>query len=111
MALSLLPVIAVATVIVAVYKLLVFPIFLSPLSKIPSAHPSSHVSSLWIYYIRWAKVTNKTLYELHKAKGPILRLAPNELSVNCYEEGLKTIYTGGFEKPEWYGNRFHSYNG
>lgn len=108
---SLLNVAAVAVIITAFYKFIIHPVFLSPLSKIPAAHPTSHISPLWIYYIRWANIENRTLYELHKKKGPILRLAPNELSVNCYEGGLKTIYTGGFEKTAFYARRFHNYNG
>lgn len=111
MGLSLLTVAAIGTLFVAIYKFLIHSVFLSPLSKIPAAHPSCHVSPLWIYYIRWSNVANRTLYELHREKGPILRLAPNELSVNCYEGGLKTVYTGGFEKPAWYGNGFSTYNG
>lgn len=102
---------AIAVVLVAVYKIFIQQIFLSSLSKIPAAHPTSHFSPLWIYYIRWSNIENKTLYELHKKKGPILRLAPNELSVNSYEEGLKTIYTGGFEKTGFYFRRFASFNG
>lgn len=29
----------------------------------------------------------------------------NELSVNCVENGIKTIYAGGWEKHAWY--RWH----
>ena len=93
----------------ALYRYLVFPIFLSRLSKIPAAHPICHVTSLWLYYIRWADIENRTIQRLHEEKGPILRLGPNELSVNCYEEGIKTIYGGGFEKTEFYPRRFANY--
>jgi hypothetical protein len=93
----------------AIYKCLIHPLFLSPLSKIPAAHPTSHVSPIWIYYIRYKNIENQTIHELHKQKGPILRTAPNQLSVNCYEGGLKTIYTGGFHKTDFYHNRFINY--
>lgn len=109
--LSIANVSAIAVAIVITYKFLIQPLFLSPLSKIPSAHPSAHISPFWIYYIRYANIENRTLYELHKKKGPILRLAPNELSINCYEQGLKTVYTGGFEKTEFYARRFANYDG
>lgn len=49
------------------------------------------------------------MYELHKRRGPILRIGPNELSVNCYEGGLRTIYAGGFEKHDFYLGRFKTY--
>lgn len=102
---------AFAVAVVAVYKIFIQQIFLSELSKIPAAHPTCHFSPFWIYYIRLFNIENKTLYELHKQKGPILRLGPNELSVNCYEDGLKTIYTGGFDKSEFYIRRFGNWNG
>lgn len=94
-----------------IYQFIIHPIFLSPLSKIPSAHFTTPFSSLWILYIRYTNVENATLLRLHRAKGPILRLGPNEISVNCYEEGLKTIYGGNFDKTEFYPRRFANYGG
>ncbi|KAF5003748.1 hypothetical protein FDECE_9719 [Fusarium decemcellulare] len=98
-----------AAVVLALYKLFLYPLFVSPLSKIPAAHWSSHVCPVWIYYIRYKNVENATIHELHKTKGPIIRTAPRQLSVNCYEGGLKTIYTGGFHKTDFYHNRFENY--
>ena len=100
---------ASAVFCICLYKFLVFPLFLSPLSKIPAAHFTCHVSPLWIYYIRYKNIENQTIHEQHKQKGPIIRTAPNQLSVNCYEGGLKTIYTGGFHKTDFYHNRFVNY--
>lgn len=97
--------------ITLIYKVLIEPLFFSPLSKIPAANLSAHISPLWIYYIRYTNTENETIYRLHEKKGPIIRLAPNELSINCYEEGLKTVYTGGFDKTEFYGRRFCNYGG
>ncbi|KAH8672692.1 cytochrome P450 [Tricladium varicosporioides] len=108
---ALLTVVVYAMVLTGIYKFLLVPLFLSPLSQIPSAHPTSHILPFWIYYIRWVNIENGTLYDLHKKKGPILRLAPNELSVNCYEGGIKTIYGGGFEKTDFYARIFHNYDG
>ncbi|KAF2490799.1 cytochrome P450 [Lophium mytilinum] len=99
----------IAILAAAVYKLIIYPAFLSPLSKIPAANWTVHFTSLWINYIRYTNVENATVYELHKKKGPIVRMGPAELSVNCYEGGLKTIYTGGFPKTEFYINRFMNY--
>ncbi|KAF3482888.1 cytochrome P450 3A6 [Arthroderma uncinatum] len=41
--------------------------------------------------------------------GPIVRLGPSEISINCYEGGLRTVYTGGYEKHEWYPRLFGSF--
>ncbi|VUC33950.1 unnamed protein product [Clonostachys rosea] len=107
--LSISSVAAIAVVLFLVYRFIVFPLFFSPLSKIPSAHFTTHVCPLWIYWIRYKNIENRTMYDLHKLKGPILRTAPSQLSVNCYEGGLKTIYTGGFHKTDFYHNRFINY--
>lgn len=44
---------------------------------------------------------NRTVHAAHQKHGPIVRLGPNELSVNCVDGGIRTIYAGGFEKHDW----------
>ncbi|CAI6097276.1 unnamed protein product [Clonostachys chloroleuca] len=107
--LSISSIAAIAAVVFLVYRFIISPLFLSPLSKIPSAHFTSHLCPLWIYWIRDRNIENRTMYDLHKLKGAILRTAPSQLSVNCYEGGLKTIYTGGFHETDFYHNRFIKY--
>lgn len=97
---------AFAFLVVVSYRLLIYPAILSPLSKIPAANFSARFSPLWINYIRFTHQENKTTYDLHMKLGPILRLGPNELSVNCYEKGVNAIYPGNFPKHEFYLNRF-----
>ena len=46
--------------------------------------------------------------EAHQKLGPIVRLAPSEISINCVDKGIKTVYSGGFEKHEWYPRVFGS---
>ncbi|KAL1619277.1 hypothetical protein SLS56_010220 [Neofusicoccum ribis] len=100
---------AVTALLAAVYRFLIHPIFLSALAKIPAAHFSSHVSNIWLLWVRYSGQENRAVYELHKRKGPILRLSPNQLSLNCFDGGLKQIYLGGFPKSEFYPNGFHNY--
>lgn len=110
MSISLLAAIALAIFfLVAVYKLFIFPLFISPLSAIPLAHPTARFSALWILYIRYSDTENATLLRCHEAKGPIIRLGPAELSINCIEDGVKTIYGMNFDKPGWYPRRFANY--
>ncbi|CAF9917960.1 MAG: hypothetical protein ALECFALPRED_000435 [Alectoria fallacina] len=40
--------------------------------------------------------------------GPVVRLAPNEISVNSVD-ALRTVYVGGFEKHRWYLDVFANY--
>lgn len=94
---------------VILYRFLVYPNFVPPLSRIPKAHWSSAISSCWILWIRYSSLEISTIHEAHKKYGPVIRLAPNEISVNCVKGGIQTVYSGGFEKHEWYSNLFDNY--
>jgi hypothetical protein len=71
-----------------------------PLNAIPNAHPTAPFSSLWLLSIRYRKRENRTVWASHKRLGPVVRLAPDEVSV-CTLQGLKTIY-GDWGKNAWY---------
>jgi cytochrome P450 len=88
----------------------IYPAFLSPLSKldIPNADPLAKYTPLWILWRRITQRANITTYEAHKKLGPIVRVGPNEISVNSLE-GLRVIYGGNFDKHEWYPNVFSNY--
>jgi hypothetical protein len=73
---------------------------LSPLATIPNAHFTSPVSSKWIES-HSPETQVRTIYDLHKKHGPVVRLAPMELSVNSLD-GLRKIYTGAFDKDVFY---------
>lgn len=90
------------------YRYIIFPIFLSPLSNIPNAHFSAPISILWIWSKRQDGTGVRTLFALHQKLGPVIRLAPNEISVNS-ADALRTVYIGGFEKHRWYLDAFINY--
>ncbi|KAF2749423.1 cytochrome P450 monooxygenase-like protein [Sporormia fimetaria CBS 119925] len=80
------------------------------LHRIPPAHPLAPYTPLWISSIRWQSRENATLSAAHARLGPVIRLAPREISVNCVIGGIREVYGGGFEKGErggkgynWYG--------
>lgn len=50
----------------------------------------------------------RSLYAAHKRHGPIVRLAPGEVSV-ASEEGLKKVYVDGLDKAVWYQQTFYNY--
>lgn len=93
----------------ALHKFIIHPTFLSPLAKVPNAHWSSPFSPAWILWTRYSNRENKSVHAAHLKHGPVVRLAPNELSVNNLA-GVKTVYIGGFEKGEWY-SIFNNYGG
>jgi len=68
----------------------------------PSVHPTAPFSPLWILYKRYTSQQNKAIHDAHLKHGPIVRLAPNEVAVNTISHGVKTIYSGNFEKHRWY---------
>ncbi|KAI1411126.1 cytochrome P450 [Hypoxylon sp. FL1857] len=86
---------------VFIYQYILYPAVFSPLSKIPKAHWSCSISPAWILWARFKSRENRTLHAAHQQHGPIVRVGPNELSVNSVEV-VKTIYQGGFEKHQWY---------
>ena len=102
-------VVVLALISFAVYKYIFYPIFVSPLSRIPNAHWSSPISPFWILYHRQQQNDTPTVHAAHKSLGPLVRLAPNEISVNSVDGGIRTIYAGGFEKGNWYSNVFSNY--
>lgn len=102
-------IVAIALSLLLVYRGIIFPTFLSSLSKVPNAHWSASISPVWILWKRFKGLNNRTINAAHERFGPIVRLAPSEISINCVDDGIKSVYTGGFEKHEWYPRVFGSY--
>ncbi|KAL4934692.1 cytochrome P450 [Aspergillus undulatus] len=92
-----------------IYRYILAPLFLTPLSKIPNAHFTSPLSRRWIQGIRDSGNEIVTIHALHRRHGPVVRLAPDELSVNSLH-GLRVIYTGAFEKHPSYRDLFLNYH-
>lgn len=95
------PVLATIVVILLTYYFILHPALFSPLAKIPSAHWSAPYSRLWILKIRYNKRENGTLRAAHRLLGPVVRVAPYELSIDGVE-CVRTVYSGGFDKSSWY---------
>ena len=109
MSFSLISIVSVVILLSAIWQYIIYPVFFSPLSKIPKAHPTSSFSSLWILWKRHQAQENTVIHAAHKRHGGIVRLGPNEISVTCVDEGIRTVYSGGFEKWKWYENQFCNY--
>ncbi|EPS27932.1 hypothetical protein PDE_02876 [Penicillium oxalicum 114-2] len=100
--------VGLAILLVVVYKGIIYPAFLSPLAQIPNAHWSVPISPVWMLWRRFRMRNNRTIQAAHEQLGPIVRLGPSEISINCVDGGIKSVYTGGFEKHEWYPRLFGS---
>ncbi|TWU71709.1 hypothetical protein ED733_003481 [Metarhizium rileyi] len=90
-----------ALLLLLLYTLVLQPAFFCPLARIPSAHWSCPLSSYWILDARKGARENETLFEAHLRLGPMVRVAPNTLSVDGVD-AMRTVYQGGFEKSDWY---------
>lgn len=107
---SLLPFLAVAVIALGVYKFYFQPVYFTPLSKVPSAHWICSFSQAWLLWQKWTKQENAKVYDAHMKHGTAVRLSPNLISINTFDDGLKTIYQGGFPKPDFYWHGFAVYN-
>lgn len=100
---TLTPVVAgVAISVGLIYVYLIYPLLLSPLAKVPNAHWSSAVSPVWILWTRYRHRELQITHEAHQKLGPIVRLGPRDISVSCYDDGIRTIYGGSFDKSSYY---------
>lgn len=97
-----------ALLVVGLYNV-IYQLLFSALSKIPTPHWSCHFSNIWLWYVRLFHKENELVYRAHMTKGKALRLAPDVLSLNSFNDGLKPIYLGGFPKTEFYTRGFMNY--
>jgi len=95
------PLFAVFIFIYLFYYYVVHPAIISPLSKIPPGHPTASFLPLWIWWKRRIGLESRTIGAAHQRLGPVVRLAPNEVSVASLD-GLRKIYVGGFNRTEWF---------
>jgi hypothetical protein len=86
------------------YKLIVYPVFLSPLARLPAAHPLCHVTSLWMQWQRYNGREFDIVSAAFAHKGDYVRLGPREMAVNTVE-GVQCAYGVGshnFDRHESY---------
>ena len=87
---------------------IVYDALVSPLRKIPNAHFCAPFSRVWILWIKWSGQENARRLQAHNTFGTVVRVGPRELSINCIDNGVQTIYRD-FEKPVWYAKAFSNY--
>jgi len=77
-------------------------LFLSPLAKIPGPKLAA-LTQWWMIYHEFNGDRTVTIHKLHRKYGPVVRVAPNEVSF-ISPEGVKDIYGAGstFPKSHFY---------
>ncbi|KAL8791110.1 MAG: hypothetical protein Q9195_006054 [Heterodermia aff. obscurata] len=90
------------------YKYILHPLFLSPLSRIPGAYFTSHIIPLQAWSNEDTGANTRAIFTAHQKHGPVVRLGPNEISC-VTPTALRVVYTGGFEKEKFYEDVFVNY--
>lgn len=104
---TLVPTLIAGLIGLAVYSLIIYPLYFAPLSKVPGPKISA-ITEWWILYKTWNEERIRLVHRLHEEYGPIVRLSPREISVSDPEH-IKTIYTGNYDKSTFYG-QFGAFN-
>ncbi|OCL15308.1 cytochrome P450 [Glonium stellatum] len=83
---------------------LIYNLFFHPLSHIPGPL-LARLSPLYLFYITYVGQEARIVHRLHNKYGPVVRIAPNEVSVSD-GRALKVVYTdgGGMRKANCYRN-------
>lgn len=93
---------AAAMSVIAFVQFIFYPLFLSPVASVPAVHPLAKLSSLYMLWVRFWDNENAIVFAAHQEHGRVIRLGPHELSVNCVDDGLKTIYGKNFDRHFFY---------
>ena len=106
-------VVIVAAAAISLYLFqIVFSIFSTArkpgLSSIPNAHWTTPYTRLWLLWHRGKRQEHSTRHAAHKKLGPVIRIAPKEISIDCIDGGIQTVYGGNWDKADFY-SAFENY--
>ena len=78
--------------------------YFSSLARIPCAHRTSALTSLWILWKRHKGSAEEVaaVAAAHELYGPVVRLGPREISVRSWDVEFRRILGSKLEKPSWY---------
>ncbi|KAK5697833.1 hypothetical protein LTR97_006791 [Elasticomyces elasticus] len=99
---ALLLLLAASLAIFALYRLIIHPFFLSPIAAVPAVHPLAKITSLYMLWTRFWDNENDVVFAAHQKYGEVVKLSPHELSVNCVDDGIKTVYGKNFDRHSFY---------
>ncbi|KAK5057604.1 hypothetical protein LTR84_011604 [Exophiala bonariae] len=86
----------------AILGLFIYRVCLHPLSSIPGPL-SAKLSGSWRNTRYWRGTWHNDIVDVHKRYGPVVRIAPNEVSI-VDQQAMKTLYGHGSNaaKTQWY---------
>lgn len=97
-------VIPLATILY-ISTVIIYRLFLSPLSRVPGPRLAA-ITKFYLLYHDFMQRKTRKVTQLHQQYGPVVRIAPNEISYTS-ADAIKQIYTGtgregGFPKAKLY---------
>lgn len=87
----------------ALYKLAIYPFFISPLKNIPGPYVN-RISKIPFWYHMWSGQLLANTHKWHELYGDVVILSPGQVSCNDDPKFLKDIYTKNMPKSEYYAN-------
>ena len=89
-------------VLLCTLPLAYYLVYGGPLGSIPGPF-SARLSRIWMIQHSWQGDMHRTMIDLHKRHGKLVRTGPNEVSVSDLS-AVKQIYGAGtkFRKSDWY---------
>lgn len=102
---ALVAVLVGTTVAGAVWRYIIYPLWLSPLASVPAASPIARFSTLWIEWQRLRGTDFQAISAAFAAKGPYVLVSPRELALNDIDAVNCVWGTGStdFDKHPSYG--------
>ncbi|MCJ1301335.1 hypothetical protein MMC08_004134 [Hypocenomyce scalaris] len=73
----------------------IWRLFLTPLKTIPSSNKWAELSGIWLWYHDLKGSAPNVIKETHDKHGPIVRVGPNEVSINDPEVHNSALYCQG----------------
>ncbi|KUJ14862.1 cytochrome P450 [Mollisia scopiformis] len=57
---------------------------------------------MWLLWIRGTGREFTARLAAHRRLGPVIRIGPQEISINCIKDGVRTVYGGNWDKSSMY---------
>ena len=94
---------SLVVVLLCILPLAYHLVYGGPLGSVPGPL-SARLSRIWMIKHSWRGDMHRTMIDLHKRHGKLVRTGPNEVSVSDLS-AIKQIYGSGtkFRKSSWYG--------
>ena len=73
--------------------------YASPLAAVPNAHFLAPFSNCWLLWAMYRDQESLQRLKAHRRHGPFIRLGPDEVGIDCIDNGVKTVYGGNFDRP------------